>query len=230
MKRLALGLGLAAMLVAPLQTEARPKRPPRPAGAGTANPSALVAQEIAFARLAREKGQWTAFREYADDAALMFVPQEVLAKEWLKRQDDPPAPMQWQPHQVWMSCDGTLGVTRGAWQRPDGTTGWFTTIWKRQKKGEYLWVLDHGDTLATPLPEPEMLSAKVGACGRRPPAAASAPPPADARTFTGGTSTDGTLRWHVTVLSGNDARTVTAELWNGSEFVPIVGDKVTPQG
>ncbi|MFS0850516.1 hypothetical protein AB3M93_13760 [Novosphingobium panipatense] len=235
MKRLAFGLVLAAAAVAPLQADARSRgRPPLPPGAGTANPSALVAAEMAFARMAREKGQWTAFREYADDAAIMFVPQEVEAREWLKRQEDPPAPVQWQPHEVWMSCDGSLGVTKGAWQRPDGSVGWFTTIWKQQKKGEYRWVLDHGDSLPAPLPEPEMLSAKVARCR----GASQAAPPrtdalpadaaADARTFMGGTSMDGTLRWHLTVRSGDDSRTVAIEMWNGAQFDTIVEDNVVP--
>ncbi|PNU02437.1 hypothetical protein [Novosphingobium guangzhouense] len=229
MKRLALGLVLVAALTASVQTDARPKRR-LPPGAGTANPSALVAEEIAFARLARDKGQWKAFREFADDTALMFVPQEVQAQDWLKMQKEPAAPVQWDPHQVWMSCDGTLGVTKGAWQRPDGSVGWYTTIWKRQKKGEYRWVLDHGDTLPAALPEPEMLTARVAKCGRHPDAPPSVTPPEDARTFTGGNSLDGTLRWNVTVLSSNDARTVSVQLWNGAQFETILQDKVTPQG
>ncbi|EJU09676.1 hypothetical protein LH128_27796, partial [Sphingomonas sp. LH128] len=102
MKRIALGLALVAVFAASAQTDARPKRR-LPPGTGTANPSALVAEEIAFARLAREKGQWKAFREFADDTAIMFVPQEVQAQDWLKKQADPAAPVQWEPHQVWMS-------------------------------------------------------------------------------------------------------------------------------
>ena len=81
----------------------------------------VVAAEIAFARAAQEKGQWTAFAEYATDDAVMFVPEPVVARDWLRRQTDPPQPVQWQTHQVWSSCDGTLAVTKGAWQRPDGT-------------------------------------------------------------------------------------------------------------
>lgn len=221
------GLALAAAIVAPLQADARPRRQLAP-GTGTANPSVLVAEEIAFARMAREKGQWKAFREFADETALMFVPQEVLAQDWLKKQVEPTAPLQWDVHRIWMSCDGTLGVTKGAWTRPDGTVGWYTTIWKRQKKGEYRWVLDHGDTLETALPEPDMLTAKVAQCGRKPDVAAPVTPPADARTFTGGNSQDGTLRWNVTVLGGNDARSVSVQLWNGTKFDTIVQDNVVP--
>ena len=167
MKRAA-GLGLLALAVSlgAAAADARPRqRPGGPAGAGSANPSALVAMELAFNRMAQDKGQWTAFREFADEDAVMFVPQAVKARDWLKGRGDPAQAVTWQPYQVWMSCDGTLGVTKGAWQRPNGTVGYFTTIWRKQgkpgKNGEYLWVLDQGDVLPEPLPEPDFLSASV---------------------------------------------------------------------
>ena len=86
-----------------------------------ANPSAVIAAELAFARLAQEKGQWTALLETSTGNAVMFVPQPVNAHEGLRRQTNPPEAVRWQPHQVWSSCDGTLAVTKGAWQRPDGS-------------------------------------------------------------------------------------------------------------
>ncbi|MGO4168204.1 hypothetical protein [Novosphingobium sp. YAF33] len=159
------GLALFALAAGPADARRRPEYAP---GNGTANPSALVAAEIAFARTAREKGQWKAFDEFADDEAVMFVPEPVRAKEWLNGRKEPAAPVQWQAHQVWMSCDGTMGVTKGAWQQPDGTVGYFTTIWQQRKKGDYRWVLDQGDAVAQPLKEPEMLSAYVADCAGGP--------------------------------------------------------------
>lgn len=191
-------LGGLALAVPAAGDAPRRNRP----GAGTANPSALVATEIAFNRMAREKGQWTAFREYADEAGVMFVSDPVLARDWLKGRADPLEPVQWEPYRVWMSCDGTLGVTEGSWTRPDGTFGYYTTIWKRQKKGEYRWVLDQGDALAAPLEKPDWLTASVADCPAPQPWAARperkedgkvaipAPGPAG-----GGASADGTLRW-----------------------------------
>lgn len=134
-----------------------------------ANPSAVIATELAFAREAREEGQWTAFREYAAEDAVMFVPEAVKAQEWLSDREDPPQPVQWQPHEVWSSCDGSLSVTKGAWQRPDGSVGYFTTVWERQGRPgddeEYRWVLDQGDVLAEPLPEPDIIQTTVADCG-----------------------------------------------------------------
>lgn len=215
---------VAASLIA---VPASAKRPHRRAGVGTANPSALIAAEFAFAREAREKGQWTAFRDYADDDAVMFVPQPVMAKTWLKGRKDPTQPITWEPYQVWMSCDGTLGVTKGAWQRADGTTGYFTTIWRQQKKGNYRWVLDQGDTLSEPLKQPDMLSAVVADC----PKGHGAPPPdkADAsrekRKEAGmdgnGQSDDGTLTWRYHVAADN-ARTLSVSLSKGGAMAPVL--------
>ncbi|MGZ3199005.1 MAG: hypothetical protein ACXWI5_04185, partial [Croceibacterium sp.] len=55
----------------------------------TANPSAVIATELAYSRAAQEKGQWTAFRDYAADDAIMFDPQTVKAKDWLKGRANP---------------------------------------------------------------------------------------------------------------------------------------------
>src|SRR5690348_1893902 len=45
-----------------------------------ANPADVVAAEQSFARAVQEKGQWTAFNEYAADNAVMFVPEAVKAR------------------------------------------------------------------------------------------------------------------------------------------------------
>ena len=58
-------------------------------GSPVANPSAIVQAELAFARLAQEEGQWTAFRETATDDAIMFTPDLVNAQQWLKGKADP---------------------------------------------------------------------------------------------------------------------------------------------
>lgn len=164
---------------------------------GAAQPGEVVAAELAFARAAQDKGQWTAFREFAAEDAVMFVPEPVKARDWLKQQTDPPAAVKWQPHAVWMSCDGTLAVTRGAWQRPDGTFGWFTTVWMRQKEDKsYRWILDQGDALKTPLAEPDFIASKVAFCPKP-----GSPPPLTVLDMAGqtqrgeGWSRDNTLRY-----------------------------------
>jgi hypothetical protein len=189
-----------------------------------ANPSAVIAQELAFARAAQERGQWTAFAEFAADGAVLFVPQPVDARTWLRGQANPPQAVRWQPHQVWSSCDGTLALSKGAWQRPDGSTGYFTTAWQRKQLGAYRWTMDQGDSLEQPLPAPELIGATVASCTPRP----TSPPPMPAAGSAGqyqGLSEDGTFYWHVAV-GANNARTVTAGYWDGSAWQQALVERV----
>jgi len=213
---------------------------------GIGNPSALIAAESAFARLAREKGQWTAFAETAAETAELFVPERMLAKAWLKGRANPPVPSQWQPSAVWISCDGGTGVTFGAVQG-DGN-GWFSTVWERQKKGDYKWVLDQWGTLAAPLKGSDFITGKVADCPARPrrdPLAEAPPPPPkpprDApppmRTLAGpipplgavapgadskdGRSADGTLAWRSTVLPGG-TRLWTVWMWQDGMMTEVL--------
>lgn len=163
-----------------------------------ADPGAVVAAEIAFARLAQEKGQWTAFAATATKDARMFTPQPVNAQTWLKRRANPPVAVAWQPHKVWMSRDGSMAVTYGAWQLPRAN-GWFSTVWRRQAQGDYKWVLDQGGGLAQPLAAPEMTEAHVADARDRAQPDTGCASPAGA-TVIADTSDDGTLRACTEVL------------------------------
>lgn len=203
----------------------------------SANPSAVIAAEIAFNRLAQEKGQWTAFRENAAKQAVMFVPESVDAQTWLKGRADPAKSVVWQPHKAFMSCDGKTGVTMGAWQRPDGSTGYFTTVWYWFEKGkpdprmppnfmgegEWKWVLDHGDSLPVPLLVPEMIETKVASCKGRANAPINAP--AEGVEMKTSFSRDQTLNWEWQVRP-DKSRTVTVRLWNGEDFDEVLVDRV----
>jgi hypothetical protein len=214
---------LAASLAAPAGAERRPQRRP---GAGTANPSALIAAEIAFSRKAREDGQWTAFRDFADDEGVMFVPEPVLAKEWLSGRKDPPAPVQWEAYEVWMSCDGTLGVTKGGWTRPDGSVGYFTTIWKqREKKRDYRWVLDGGDALEQPLEKPEFLKATVADCRANEDIVVPARRPGELALS--GMSDDHSLQWQ-TKLAPDGGRMLTVSIARSGDLQTVLQARVAP--
>lgn len=109
-----------------------------------ADPSAVVAAELAFARLARDKGQWTAFRATADKDAIMFVPQAANALTFLKKRADPPKAIAWSPGRIFIACDASYAISTGPWTRPDGSTGTFITLWREQPDRNYKWVLDFG--------------------------------------------------------------------------------------
>ncbi|MET0587201.1 MAG: hypothetical protein ABWZ75_01660 [Novosphingobium sp.] len=193
MKRFAPVLLFAALVSAPAaqaQPEGGPPPPPgeegpRAPSRGGANPSAVIAAEVAFSQLAQEKGQWTAFLATLAPGAEMFVPQRVNAEEWLKKRPNPKTSVKWQPHEVWSSCDGSYAVTRGAWQGTPGKFGYFTTLWQRQpKKGDYKWLLDQGNDMAVEISAPEMIDGLVADCRPRqaeqadgPGATPATPPP-----------------------------------------------------
>jgi hypothetical protein len=237
--RLAAALLLAALAgtAAAQQAPGRDRRSPD--RFLTADPSLVVAAELAFARLAQDKGQWTAFAQTSTDQAVMFVPQPVLAHAWLKGRANPAVAVKWQPYQVWMSCDGSLAVTKGGWQRPNGV-GYFTTVWQRQRNGAYKWVMDQGDDLAQPLAEPEMIGGKVAECQIRPrafgrrgrePTAAMAAVTATAcegdRCRGGGTSADGTLEYSYT--TGPAGREFTVRQRQDGAMQEVLRSQVSAQ-
>ncbi|MEH3038296.1 MAG: hypothetical protein PGN23_17655 [Sphingomonas adhaesiva] len=112
--------------------------------------ASAVDAERAFAATAHVKGQWTAFRRYAADDAVMFVPQAVRAQDWLKGRKDPPVSVQWQPATVFDSCDGERAVTTGPWTAEGGAHGTFTTLWVRREDG-WRWIMDHGRDTPQPV-------------------------------------------------------------------------------
>lgn len=196
-----------------------------------ASPSAIVAAEIGFAQLAQEKGQWTAFRETAADGARMLVPELVDAKVWLKGRENPAKAVTWQPHKIFMSCDGNLAASTGAWQDAAGKSGYFTTIWQRQldKSGsatQYKWLFDHGTPLEKPLAAPDFVETRVAACkppapGGQPDQAARNPAPSSDQ------SADRSFKWNVISASDNSA-VLQVSLWNGKEYEQLIADKLAP--
>lgn len=188
-----------------------------------ANPSAFVAAEIAFARLAQDKGQWTAFRETAHPDAVMFVPQRAVARDWLRGKPDPAEAVKWQPHAVYISCDGHAGATTGAWQKGPAH-GYFSTVWLRDpKKGEMRWVLDHTDTTAMPREAPDFIASKQATCGSRPGVAIASG--AEGEDMAVGLSPDQTLSW-TSIVRPDGSRGITVRMWDGTAMQPVLDDQV----
>lgn len=216
--------------------------PPGPPGQSYANSSAILVAEIAFARLAQEKGQWTAFRETAADDAVMFVDQPVLAQGWLKGRADPATSVTWQVQKLFIACDGRTGASTGASQYPGGAAGFYTTVWQdveksRTKKPKWKWVLDHGATLPQPRAGEEMIASRTAVCTGNPKAVLGdipmgpAPKGADAlppQASGARASADGTMVWRWDVRS-DGSRTIMIELWNGSAFETVVRDDVASE-
>jgi hypothetical protein len=211
--------------------------PPPRAVPQSANPSAVIAAEIAFNRLAQEKGQWSAFRETAAKDAIMFVPDAVDAQAWLKGRADPARSVKWQPHKVFMSCDGKTGVTTGGYQQPDGSGGSFITVWQWMEKGridprlppntmtdgEWKWVVDHAAPSKNPPAAPEIIETKVASCKGKANAPLMAPP--EGAKMKMGLSRDQSLNF-TWVVPTDKSRTIEINLWNGTGFDTVLFDSV----
>ena len=191
---------------------------PRTALRPTADPSAVIATELAFARAAQEKGQWTAFRQFATRDAVMFVPQPVNAHDWLRKQTDPPRAVTWLPHQVWSSCDGSFVVSVGGADYPDGGRSGFLTVWQQQSDGDYRWVLDQALPDGLRPAESDMIGAAVGDCAADRPARRLEVRRGE--NWRSGSSNDGTLAWS-TELAADCTRTVSVRLLEGGVMAEV---------
>ncbi|MCA1660929.1 MAG: hypothetical protein LC648_01695 [Novosphingobium sp.] len=177
----------------------------------SANPGQVIAIERAFARMAREKGTWTAFRHYATKDALWPTPALVNVEQSLKGTPDPAQPILWGPDAAWSSCDGSFAVTTGEAAFPTGRKSRFLTVWQRQQDGEYRWVLDQGFDSPGGAIDPDTISARVAEC---PPRVRGARPDIRVRrgeAWGSGVSNDGTLAW-TTEIAADCTRTATVRM------------------
>ncbi|WP_017669525.1 hypothetical protein [Blastomonas sp. AAP53] len=231
----------AALL--PIAASAQPGPPPGehrgPPGQSYANSSAVLVADIAFARLAQEKGQWTASRETAAPDAVTLTEGPVLAQSWLKDRADPPQAARWQAKRLFMACDGRTGAASGVLNFPDGQVGSYTSVWQnlekpRAKKPKWRWVFNHGALIAATEGDGDMISSRTAVCTGDPKALLEGvqmgPLAKDARIAAPASSgarasTDGTMVWRWNVRA-DGSRTVSIDLWNGTEFETVVRDDV----
>jgi hypothetical protein len=185
-----------------------------------AEPADIITTQLAFMRLAREKGLAAAMKATAAPEARIVsggtvepttrsanlfwppAPKPEAFLDFLAHRTDSHDMPQWPVQQVWMSCDAAIAVTAGA----QGNRITSITVWLHQKKGSYKWVLHLDDFIGWPPPagDADMIAAKVADCPSRtrrgeplPLAAANSddlpsPPSSD---HLGGAAADGTLAW-----------------------------------
>jgi hypothetical protein len=200
--------------------------------AAAALPGAIDA-ERAFAADARRIGQWTAFRKYADPDAVMFTPQAVWARDYLKGRRDPPAAIRWWPSVSFVACDGRTAVNSGPWVSADGKShGYFTTVWQRDGR-RWSWVYDGGDTVTGPPPGRLPPMVRRAACSGKAPGAPVIPPQPltdkqarKAQIDAGnGQSADKTLGWDWKVEK-NGERYFRLYQWTGQRYAQVLYNNV----
>lgn len=203
-----------------------PERGPRLPKNMTASPSALVAEEMAFGRVAKEQGQATAYREYGARDATVFAPNPQMLGDWLKTANFSGSASVTQVHQVIMACDGKTGVTTGSYKN-GAENGYFTSVWQKAEKvdgsGKWFIALRHARALANPRPQPEFVGTRTASCKGRAPASISAP---DVGTqMKQGYSRDQSLSWTWT-YSAEGKFQLLVRIWNGEALETVLTDTV----
>lgn len=197
-----------------------------------AAPTAVDAERL-FASDARTRGQWTASRTYAHPDAVIFTPQAVWARDFLKGRKDPPAASQWSATASYVSCDGRMAVNTGPWRSADGrSSGFFTTVWEKGKDG-WQWISDGRHTLKRRIAPRSTPVVRTGSCqGRAPGPPLSAAPTtrpgpggATPDDFGRGHSGDRTLGWEWRVRP-NGIRQFRAYLWNGRRYTVALDQNI----
>jgi hypothetical protein len=178
---------------------------------GGAQPSTIVAAEVAFGRLAAETTQSAAFQQYAAPGAQVHTPDGLVGvQQWLGQADFPTTAAKWSTRAVAITCDGALAASTGRYIDPQGIVGNYVMIWERQGDRSYRWTY-HAAGPDVPQPPPRVrpqdgditvtaLDAVQGLVASCPRGGGAIPPPpmlspADDRPGDATLARDGTLRW-----------------------------------
>ncbi len=186
---------------------------------GAAQPSTIVATEVAFGRLARDTTPDAAFLQYSAPAAQVHLPAGMVpAPQWIGQAGRGLGATRWQTRAVAISCDGALAASAGRFTDAAGIVGDYVMIWQRESDNSYRW-LYHAAGPDVPQPPPRKapgqgdivvtaLDAVQGLVASCPRGGEGIPPPpalslADDLPGNASLSGDGTLRWRWEERAGN---------------------------
>ncbi len=193
--------------------------PAGPARHAYANPGAIVAAELAFARSLRQEEFRKTLKDHAAPNAVLFATDRIDANDYAGGDAATVLAAERTPHAVWVSCNGAQAIVHGAWHLAEAS-GAYVTIWERQEKGGYKWILSRQASLSTMPPAPEMLPARVAKCSQKP-----GPRAGERSADSGGAAhrrgNGEGLRWRWEDTPGGNA-IFAAEMWNGDAYEPIL--------
>jgi len=108
-----------------------------------------------FSKMSEEKGMKTAFIEYLDSNGVLLRPKRLPiagadAVDYLIQQNDSDYTLTWEPRNGAIAKSGELGYTYGIYalrpsQKDTVIYGTYVSIWKKEKNGEWKYVLDSGN-------------------------------------------------------------------------------------
>ena len=112
----------------------------------------LIAAEKAFAASAVKDGTKEAFAKFAASDALAFRPNPVNARKYYEAQPDMNN-IDWSADFARVSRSGDLGFTSGSFVVNDTKKmyGHYVTVWRRNKNGNWEFILDMGADTNKPL-------------------------------------------------------------------------------
>ncbi len=100
----------------------------------------LIDAEKSFAQTSKAKSTKEAFVSFFSDSGLIFRPGPVLAKKFWQDAKEGSDLLTWEPVFADISFAGDMGYTTGPWEfrsnRGDSVaaaTGYFVSVWKREK-------------------------------------------------------------------------------------------------
>ena len=113
----------------------------------------LMAVDMAFSTLSKEKGMNHAFLFYVADDGVMLSPNKmpVVGKNKigdLFQSDDSKTVFTWNPLYAEVAKSGDLGYTYGIYEILEGESrqkGTYVSVWKKDTTGEWKFVLDSGN-------------------------------------------------------------------------------------
>lgn len=106
--------------------------------------------ELAFARVADERGIRAAFLAWLTEEARVFTPRMVTAKAQYGPEPGDPGHLAWYPEAMGLAASGDLAWSLGPWSYavkkggPAIVNGHFLSIWRRQADGGWKVVADIG--------------------------------------------------------------------------------------
>lgn len=209
---------------------------------GAAQPSTIVALETAYAREAKERGQFIAAADFAAPGAMIHGSDGPVVFATVAQQlQNSGINADWEPRAIVMSCDGEIALSQGRFTDQDGFVGNYVTTWIRQGDGSYKWTYDvagrddpqpppraeveDGDIVVTAI---DSIKGLVATCPGR---GETVPPPpaipigedgaADAQL-----SRDGTLRWRWQHMAGG-VKYVAAEYFYEGQWLTAIEESLT---
>ncbi len=110
----------------------------------------MINADLAFSDMCRQVGMKKAFLQYIDDEGTLLRPDHLPivgaeAINYISFLSDTSYTLSWKPAHAEIAASGELGYTYGTFtlQLPDTTlTGTYVNIWKKEKDGEWKFVLN----------------------------------------------------------------------------------------